>query len=119
MQQLFRNWKFAALWAVGISASIGTFFTEGGGHEELELSAKQIRERRGSSDAQTTARPVYQPLPAQPTVAPADAVPDTEDPAFGEPSLDQDGSGESEMIEAPVAPPNPPSEPSEAVQQSS
>jgi hypothetical protein len=45
---LFTNWKFALLWAVGISASVAAFFAEGGGHEQLEASAEQIRDKRSN-----------------------------------------------------------------------
>ncbi len=48
-QLIFRNWKFALLWAIGIFASIGAFFANDGGHEKLEQAAVQISEARSSS----------------------------------------------------------------------
>jgi hypothetical protein len=96
-QTLFKSWKIAALWAIGISASIAAFFSEGGGHEQLAESAQQIREKRGNSyreDAEI-APPVVRPSAAA-------SVPDEEDepaePEFGDPSLDP-GMGDGEQGE--------------------
>ena len=41
-QLIFRNWKFAALWAIGISASVAAFFEPGGWQEQLAASAGKI-----------------------------------------------------------------------------
>jgi hypothetical protein len=49
MQQLiFRNWKFALLWAVGTIASIGAFFADDGGHKKLEQAAAKVSESRST-----------------------------------------------------------------------
>lgn len=45
-QLIFRNWKFAALWAIGISASVAAFFEPGGGQEQLAASAEKIETAR-------------------------------------------------------------------------
>ncbi len=47
-QLIFRNWKFALLWAVGTIASIGAFFAGDGGHKKLEQAAAQISEARST-----------------------------------------------------------------------
>lgn len=47
MQQLlFRDWRFALLWAVGLTALLAAFFSEGGGHEQLIEKAEQISANR-------------------------------------------------------------------------
>jgi hypothetical protein len=99
---LFTNWKIALLWAIGISASVAAFFADGGGHEQLEASAQQIREKRSNpyrEDAEA-AEPVQAPVPA------ASAVPANEDedeePAFGEPSLDPGMDGEGQPVPPPA-----------------
>lgn len=99
---LFNSWKFALLWAIGISASVAAFFADGGGHEQLEASAEQIREKRGNADRTETpeSEPVEQPAPA--------ATPSEEDepdePAFGEPMVDE---LEGEVQAAPKPAPRP------------
>ena len=45
-QLIFRNWKFAALWAIGISASVAAFFEPGGGQEQLAASTEKIETAR-------------------------------------------------------------------------
>lgn len=45
-QLIFRNWKFAALWAIGISASVAAFFEPGGGQEQLAASAEKIEQAK-------------------------------------------------------------------------
>lgn len=45
-QLIFRNWKFALLWVVGISISVASFLEKGGGKDRMEASAQQIREHR-------------------------------------------------------------------------
>lgn len=103
---LFSSWKFALLWAIGISASIAAFFADGGGHEQLEVSAQQIREKRSNpyrEDAEA-AEPVKAPAPAA-SAAPASEEED-EEPAFGEPSLDPGMDGEGRAAPwGPAAPP--------------
>ena len=106
---LFTNWKFALLWAIGISASIAAFFSEGGGHEQLAESAQQIREKRGNSyrELAETAAPVARPSAATPE--PADEG-ELAEPEFGEPSLDpgpdgeEQGGGEAAPAPAPAPP---------------
>jgi hypothetical protein len=99
---LFNSWKIALLWVIGISASVAAFFSDGGGHEQLEASTVQIREKRGNVHRQetTAAEPVEQPAPA--------ATPSEEDepdePAFGEPMVDE---LEGEAQAAPKSAPQP------------
>lgn len=50
-QLIFRNWKFAALWAIGISASVAAFFEPGGGQEQLAVSAEKIETARALQDS--------------------------------------------------------------------
>lgn len=45
---LFRDWRFALLWAIGLTFSVAAFFSEGGGHEQLEQQADQIRANRAT-----------------------------------------------------------------------
>lgn len=84
---LFSSWKFALLWAIGISASVAAFFADGGGHEQLEASAQQIREKRSNpyrQDAQAA-----QPAPEPSAAASPVAEFEPEEPAFGEPMADE------------------------------
>jgi hypothetical protein len=99
---LFNSWKFALLWAIGISASVAAFFADGGGHEQLEASAEQIREKRGSPYRQEAeaARPVPQPAVAAVDPATED---EPDEPEFGEPMFDPSADGEAKP--KPVAPP--------------
>ena len=47
MQQLlFRDWRFALLWAIGLTAGVAAFFSQGGGHEQLVKSAAEIKAAR-------------------------------------------------------------------------
>jgi hypothetical protein len=87
---LFSSWKFALLWAIGISASVAAFFADGGGHEQLEASAQQIREKRGSPGRQD-AREAEPAAPAAAASVPAEEA-EPEEPAFGEPMTDEFGS---------------------------
>lgn len=98
---LFTNWKFALLWAIGISASVAAFFADGGGHEQLEASAQQIREKR-SNPYRKDAEPEVQPAAVAPAPAP-EAEP--EEPAFGEPMSDEFG-GENVPPPKPGQPPS-------------
>jgi hypothetical protein len=99
---LFTSWKIALLWVIGISASVAAFFADGGGHEQLEASAEQIREKRGNADRQPTdePQPVVQPAPA---AAPAEEA-EPEEPAFDEPMTDE---MEGEAQPAPKPAPKP------------
>lgn len=89
VESLFRNWKSAALLAVGISTLAAAFFAEGGGHESLEQSAEQIRERRTGADAgqvvNVSPGPVITPVPSDPNAAPGAASTEEAEPAFGAP----------------------------------
>lgn len=76
-QLLFRNWKLALVWALGVSISVGLFFAEGGRHEELESNVEKIRAGRGQS------------APA-PTPGPAAAA------AVNPPASDEEVVGEAE-----------------------
>lgn len=101
-QTLFRSWKIAALWAIGISASIAAFFSEGGGHEQLEESAQQIREKRGNPHRQDdgAGQPVAQPVAAAPA---ADEAEEAAEPEFDEPSIDPGVDGEEPATLGPAA----------------
>lgn len=58
MQQLiFRNWKFALLWAIGTMASIGAFFADDAGHKKLEQAAAKVSESRSSPAVQEPGSP--------------------------------------------------------------
>ncbi|MCZ8322005.1 MAG: hypothetical protein ACK442_14640 [Novosphingobium sp.] len=85
MQQLlFRDWRFALLWAIGLTASVAAFFSEGGGHEQLSQQTEQIRaERAGQADAASTGLAANG---AAAMSAPADQ--EEAEPQFGEPMLD-------------------------------
>jgi hypothetical protein len=99
---LFSSWKFALLWAIGISASVAAFFADGGGHEQLEVGAQQIRDKRSNpyrQDAQVAEKAAV-PAPT-PSAAPVSAEED-EEPAFGEPSFDPSVDGEDQT--APLGP---------------
>ncbi|WP_374284299.1 hypothetical protein [Novosphingobium sp.] len=54
-QLIFRNWKFALLWAIGLTASATAFFERGGGNEQLEARTQQIREQQQGTAAPTGA----------------------------------------------------------------
>ncbi len=101
---LFSNWKVALLWAIGISASVAAFFADGGGHEQLEQSAQQIRDKRASPYREDAAdfEAAREPAPA----ASADPASEEEsdEPAFGEPSEDPGIEGEEQAAPAASAP---------------
>ena len=48
-QLIFRNWKFALLWAIGLTASAAAFFERGGGNDQLVARAQEIRQQRQGS----------------------------------------------------------------------
>jgi hypothetical protein len=111
-RSLFSNWKFALLWAIGISASVAAFFADGGGHEQLEVSAQQIRDKRSNpyrEDAEA-AEPINAPAPAASAASASED--EDEEPAFDEPALDPGMDGEGQT--APWGPAAPPSAESEA-----
>ena len=72
-QLLFRNWKLALLWALGVSASVGAFFAEGGRHEQLEANVATIREQRSH------AAPATAPVAAQASPSPGAVANEDED----------------------------------------
>ncbi len=74
-QLIFRNWKFAALWAIGISASVAAFFEPGGGQEQLAASAEKIE----------TAK-------AMESVAPAPPPPPVDEVVVDEPLSDEEAT---------------------------
>jgi hypothetical protein len=83
MQQLlFRDWRFALLWAIGLTAGVAAFFAEGGGHEDLARSAAEIKAARQVTDGSASA-PVAAPAQASAPVAEED-----EGLSFGEPLAD-------------------------------
>jgi hypothetical protein len=100
---LFSSWKIALLWAIGISASVAAFFADGGGHEQLEVSAEQIREKRGNADRQETAEPQPAEQPAPATTPSEEDEPD--EPAFGEPMVDE-LEGEAQAAPKPAPQPS-------------
>jgi hypothetical protein len=78
---LFRDWRFALLWAIGLTASVAAFFSQGGGHEDL---ARRTDEIKASRQAMEQSAGEAQPQPAvEPTV-----IEEDEGPSFGEPQLD-------------------------------
>lgn len=83
-QLIFRDWKVALLWAIGLTASTAAFFESGGGHDQLAQSAAQIRAQR----VQQAALPAYPPPSAQ--------------PARAEPQPDSQPSGEGGEEAAPA-----------------
>ncbi len=82
-QLIFRNWKFALLWAIGLTASAAAFLERGGGHEQLEASARQIRAQHEQTAA-APAPPVPQaterldPLPEDAVSDEGDGPPEAE-----------------------------------------
>lgn len=55
---LFRNRWIALVWAVGVLASIGVFFSDDGGHKDLARATETIRENAefasGEQEPETT-----------------------------------------------------------------
>ena len=49
---LFRNRWIALVWALGVLASIGVFFSDGGGQEDLAKAAETIRENAEFASSQ-------------------------------------------------------------------
>lgn len=86
-QLIFRNWKFALLWAVGLTASAAAFMESGGGHERLEASAKQIRAQKALVASQAAPSGAAAPARVDPLAEP----PAEEEAEAGtEPSLPPD-----------------------------
>lgn len=78
---LFRDWRFALLWAIGLTASVAAFFSQGGGHEDLAKRTEEIKSSRQAAE-QAAGEAGSQPA-AEPTV-----IEEDEGPNFGEPQLD-------------------------------
>lgn len=109
-QTLFRSWKIAAFWAIGISALVAAFFAEGGGHEQFEQSAQQIRDKRANPERREA--PAAAPRPA-PSASPA-AMDEEPEPAFGEPTMPTGGDEvEAAPAPAPASAPPPAAAPAE------
>lgn len=79
MDRLFRDWRYALLWVLGISAMATAFFAEGGGHEDLRAGTAVQPPPRMT----TVASPAPDIRPEAGAVAPDDKA-----PRFGEPMLD-------------------------------
>lgn len=98
-QLIFRDWKIALLWAIGLTASTAAFFEGGGGHDKLEASAAQIRAQR----EQQAATPAYAQPGAQPERA--DPLPDGEPSGEGgEEAAPADGDAGAEPAPDAAAP---------------
>jgi hypothetical protein len=92
-QLLFRNRWFALIWAIGICFAIARFFDVGGGQEELQKAASDIRASR--------AQPVPRPQPAEapeqaeaagpdaPVTEPGEATPEATEDRETEPPAQQ------------------------------
>lgn len=81
MERLFRDWRFALLWVVGISALAAAYFAKGGANEQL--AALKPPEAQATPSASASA-----PSPAATAAAAADGE---EQQAFGEPVMDPAG----------------------------
>lgn len=77
MDRLFRDWRYALLWVVGISALAAAYFARGGGHEDLMAQPQA---------AVPTSQPVAGSSPAPAPAPAADAG--EEATKFGEPVMD-------------------------------
>ena len=87
-QLIFRDWKIALLWAIGLTASTAAFFERDGGHDQLEASAAQIRAQK--------AQLAPTPAPVQPSAQPEQ----TDSPPESQPS----GEGGDQAAPADGAP---------------
>lgn len=104
---LFSNWKIALLWAIGISASVAAFFADGGGHEQLEQSAQQIRDKRSNPYRDDTANFEVAPEPVPAARADPASEEEPDEPAFGEPSEEPGIDGEEQAMPTASAPRKP------------
>lgn len=116
MQQLlFRDWRFALLWAIGLTASAAAFVSAGGGHEELAEGAEEIRASRQGDGAMTVPPEPAAAAAPDPAVQSVPVAEEDEGPRFGEPQLDTtplDPTPQDETIKAgPPAPPAPSGQP--------
>ena len=60
MDRLFRDWRFALVWVIGISALAAAFFAECGGHEDM-LAQPQAAGPAASSPALASPAPIATP----------------------------------------------------------
>lgn len=81
---IFRNWKFALLWAIGLTASAAAFFEKDGGQAQLQRSAEQIRAQREQLGA-----------PPPPAAMPSDST---------DPDAVQDEGAAADPVDAPADP---------------
>ena len=87
-QLIFRDVRIAALWVIGIAASVALFFSEGGGQEKLAQTADQIRARKAEPGEKAPTASVT--VPAEPPENAAVPVDDTEaEPGIGNDPSDQ------------------------------
>lgn len=56
---LFRNRWIAFVWAMGVLASIGVFFSDGGGQEELVRATETIRENAAFTSSQQEPEAIF------------------------------------------------------------
>lgn len=98
MDRLFRDWRFALLWVVGISALATAFFARGGGHEQLLATPQPEAPAPAPAPAENPTPP------AAPPIDPAE-----EQEKFGEPVMDTTGfePSPSEPEESASASPQP------------
>lgn len=75
---IFRNWKLALLWAIGITASAAAFIEKDGGQAKMQASADQIRAQK-----EQVAAPAPVSAPAANSAASAEN-PEAEEPAEGD-----------------------------------
>lgn len=79
MDRLFRDWRYALLWVIGISAMATAYFAEGGGYEDLQA--------RSAAQSPPGAPPAAVRASSQPSGPNAVAL-DEKAPRFGDPVLD-------------------------------
>lgn len=96
MDRLFRDWRYALLWVIGISAIATAYFAEGGGHEQLQAQQQPA----------AVAPPPAAVRPA-PSAAPAPQDGD-ESTQFGEPIMDTTGFDPNPAEPGPAASPQNP-----------
>ena len=80
-QLIFRDVRIAALWVIGIAASVALFFSEGGGQQQLAQTADEIQSKRAAQTAAPAKTTIT--LPAEPS----DAASIPEDDMEGEPAI--------------------------------
>jgi|GEM_PF-5578149 len=97
---LFREWKTAAAFVGGIAIMVAVFFSDGGGHEQLQLKRKQPEPVASAAPAPQRSATRYTP--------PVGFTPDEElQAAFEAPSEAATAPAIAEAIPAPIAEPAP------------